>query len=345
MKIFSKIYLGILTLAMLLWAMPWAINFALSRPGRSPFVMYSPLIRDFILYSHDETNGLKRHDTQGNTYTEAQADSLLPTFYVRQLVTDGRWPDTLLGRHITPHEVQRTNFSFRSTAADVNAIGVELYMLQEAMSGRVEMELPTDVLRFTPNGLEFIDMASNTVDAEKSQRFTETLKAKGFAFPPRHIASNPSTRKDYDNGMLLLDAQNQLFHLKQLRGRPYARHVELPEGLEPRQLFVTEFRDRQLLGLLCDAENTLWALRANDYTLHRTGITRFDPQRDNISIVGNMFDWTVRISTPQTERWLAIDATSLQLIDTLTISPNRGFHMPGLCFGSPTSPHLRPRWR
>lgn len=345
MKIFSKIYLGILTLAMLLWALPWAINFALSRPNRSPFVLYSPIIKDFVLFSHNLTDGLKRHDTQGNIYTEAQTNSLLPTFYVRQLVTDGRWPDTLLGHPITPHEVQRTNFSFRSTAAEVNAIGVPLYMLQEAMSGRVEMELPPDVIRFTPNGLEFIDMASNTVDSTKSQRFTQTLKAKGFAFPPRHVASNPSTRKDYDNGMLLLDAQKQLFHLKQLRGRPYARRVELSDGLELHHLFVTEFRDRQLLGLLCDAQQRLWALRANDYTLQPTGITRFDPQRDNITIVGNMFDWTVHISHPKTERWLAIDATTLQLIDTLTISTSKGFHVHGLCFSNPTSPSVWPTWR
>ena len=52
------------------------------------------------------------------------------------------------------------------------------------------------------------------------------LVQKGFAFPACYASGNPTTRKDYDEGYLVLDANHKLFHLKCTKGRPY---VQLPE--------------------------------------------------------------------------------------------------------------------
>lgn len=50
-----------------------------------------------------------------------------------------------------------------------------------------------------------IDMESNTVNDEKSIRFTEAMTKKGFRFPAVKIAGNPTTRKEYDEGYILLE--------------------------------------------------------------------------------------------------------------------------------------------
>ncbi|MBQ9471137.1 MAG: DUF4857 domain-containing protein [Bacteroidales bacterium] len=345
MKRFSQIYLSLLIVFMILWALPWAYNFLFARPNKTPFVLYSSLLHDFLLVEYSEANGHVRRDRHNNRYTEAQTDSLLPTFYMRLLVSNGRWPDTLMGQPVAPHDVQRTNFNFRAMAADINAPRVPLYFLQEAMPRRAELEMPSDVMRFTAQGVEFVDMTSNTIDPDKSLRYTKALTAKGFAFPPRYVAGNPSTHKDYDNGLLLLDARQQLFHLKQLRGRPYVQPVAVPDSVRLRHLFVTEFRDRQLLGLLTDSCHRLFALRADSYELVRTGVDGYDPEQHNMTIFGNMFDWTVRIAQPQTERYMALDATTLQLLDTLSIATPRSHAMPGMSFRSSTNPRIRPRWQ
>lgn len=345
MKRFSQIFFAFIVVFLILWALPWAYNFLFVRPDRGPFVLYSSLLHDFLLIEYSETEGHVRRDAHNNRYTEAQADSLLPTFYMRMLVSNGRWPDTLMGRSVAPHDVQRTNFNFRSQAADINAIGVPLYFLQETMPKRAELEMPTDVLRFTNQGVEFVDMASNTVDEEKSLRYTKALTAKGFAFPPMRVANNPSTHKDYDNGMLLLDAQHRLFHLKQLRGRPYVQSVETPDSVSLQHVFVVEFRDRKLLGLLNDANHRLYALYDNTYELVPTGVVGFNPERHNMTIFGNMFDWTVRISTSNSDRYFALDANSLQMIDTFTIATPQSKSMPGLSFTLSTNPKIWPRWR
>ena len=58
---------------------------------------------------------------------------------------------------------------------------------------------------------------------------------------------------------MLLDRDGKLFHLKQLRGRPYVRYVELPDSVRITDIFVTEFSNRRsyafcrirLIGCIC----------------------------------------------------------------------------------------------
>ena len=102
---------------------------------------------------YEESVGLIRRDQSGNNYTQEQTDSILPLFYVRQLMADERFPDSLMGVPVSPRQVQITNFNFRVSAADINAPSVPLYPLLESMSGRVDLKMPDDVFRITPHGI------------------------------------------------------------------------------------------------------------------------------------------------------------------------------------------------
>ena len=88
--------------------------------------MYSCVIGDFLSMGYEESVGLIRRDQSGNNYTQEQTDSILPLFYVRQLMADERFPDSLMGVPVSPRQVQITNFNFRVSAADINAPSVPL---------------------------------------------------------------------------------------------------------------------------------------------------------------------------------------------------------------------------
>lgn len=51
------------------------------------------------------------------------------------------------------------------------------------------------------------------------------MTKKNFRFPAIEIVGNPTVKKEYDEGYLLLDADRRLFHLKQVKGRPYVRAI------------------------------------------------------------------------------------------------------------------------
>ena len=117
----------------------------------------------------------------------------------------------------------------------------------ESMSSRVKLESPDDVFRFTDNSIEVIDAESNTINIEKSKRFSEMLSGNGFSFPANYLSGNPSVKKDYDEGYLVLDRTTQLFHLNQTIGRPYVRKIDIPHVISLKNVFITEFTNSKKL--------------------------------------------------------------------------------------------------
>lgn len=283
-----------------------------------------------------------RESQSGVQYTQEQVDSLLPFFYMRQLMADERFPDTINGVGFTPREAQMAAFSFRSNPMDINVVKIPLYPLLESKSGRVDLVMPDDVFRGTDSGIEFIQSKTNTIDERKGRMFTDMMLKKGFAFPIRYISGNPTARKEYDEGYLLLDSNGKLFHLKQTVGRPYVRHIELPGDVKAKYLFITEFKDRKTLGFITDEDNRLYVLNNGSYDLVKTGVERFNPETDALSIFGNLFDWTVCVKRHDGSYYYALDAKDYSLIRSLSI-PGEGGNIFGLHFTSPSDKYVKPR--
>lgn len=66
----------------------------------------------------------------------------------------------------------------------------------------------------------------------------------------------------------------------------------------------------------------LYVLYTKTYELKKSGIPHFNPQKDEISIFGNIFDWTVSLSNPEENKIYALDAESLRLLKQIDL---RGF--------------------
>ena len=338
-----------LTICVLIgWIVPWLYHFATDRTHRTPFTLYSSVAGEFVSIVH--ADGQKSHIGQnGHTYTEAQFDSILPMFYYRQLIADERLPDSLFGQAVNPRIIQAENFTFRTLPAEVNKTSIPLYPLLESLSGRVDLEMPTDVFRLTGKGVEFIDMESNRTDTAKSRLFTDALLRKGFAFPARIVAGNGTARKDYDNGYLLTDSNHRLYNLRMVLGRPYVRQIDMPDGLIPEYMFVTEFRNRRWLGFIADSQQRFWVLEAGTYQFRQVELPPFSPARTSMTIIGNLFDWTVILENREGGMLVAIDAGSLTEISRmetarpeLTVAERIGEKIPQLRFLSPLNKRVFP---
>ncbi len=339
----GKIFFWAVAALLALWQIPACCNFFAAKPADAPFTLYSSVIGDFAMLRVGEEKKIRYADASGRRYTEEQFDSILPAFYYRQLVADGRFPDSICGRAVTPRLMQLSNFSLRLAPSDLNAPKVGLWPLMESMSGRVDLEFPDDVFRITDEGIEFVTMETNTIDREKSARFTEMMKRKGFVFPACRISGNPTDRKEYDEGYVLLDAERRLFHLKQTVGRPYVRAIELPRELVPEHLFITEFPSRRWLCFLSDVRGGLWVVERDSYAVVRTELPAFDPEREPATFVGNLFDWTVQVDRGDVKCYYALSAEDYRLVDSLTVAtPDRSLR--GLHFTSAKDKFVRPRF-
>lgn len=331
MTYFSKIILYITFAVIVLWQVPSAINMLLMKSYRNDFTLYSNLAGDFLSLGNYDGD-MRYYSRNGEKYTDTQFDSLLPAFYVRQLVTDGRFPEELNGVKVTPQLLQINNFNFRVKPSDVNIPLIGLYSLQESMSKRVKLEMPDDVFRITDSGIEFLDMDTNSLKEEKSSNYTAALLKKGFVFPAQRIAGNPSTRKDYDNGYMLIDAEGELYNLRMTVGRPYVRHIAVAEGITPNYAFVTEFSDHKALGFMTDTEHNMYVIEKDNSISLVEGFI-YNPEKDAITMMGNIFDWTVRVTTDNTDNYYAIDANNYKCIDKREKDYD-GWQLPSISFTS-----------
>ena len=342
MKRIATILLYITIALLIAWQIPWWYNYLRADASREPFTIYSQLLGDFIITGHDE-GAITYHSGKGVQYSREEVDSLLPTFYYRQLLTDGRLPDTLYGEAMTPQLIQRSGVTFRSSPRTLSAPGVALYPLLESASRRVKLEMPTDLFRITEQAIEFVNMQSNQLDKTKSASYTKLFQEKGFAFPAQRVAGNATAQKEYDNGYLLIDQQGKLFHLKQMAGKPYLRAIDLPEGVEAAEAFVWELPSRRHIGLVSTRDHQLYLIEREGYRLCRLEIPSWDPHREDLTIIGNDLDsYTLKVSTADATSYYALDATNYTLLSSLQVDhPERT--MPGLHFTSRLDGWVKPR--
>ena len=339
----SKLFFWCLVAVVVAWQLPACYNFFVAKSVDTPFTLYSSVAGEFAMLERDADKKLLYKDATGKSYTEEEFDAILPTFYYRQLVTDDRFPDSICGTPVTPRQIQLTNFNIRISPLDLYKPKIGVQQLLESMSGRVDLELPDDVFRITECGIEFIKMETNQVDHAKSDRFTKMMREKGFRFPARYLSGNPTDRKEYDEGYVMLDASNQLFHIKQTVGRPYVRAIALPEGLVPELLFITEFPSRKWLCFIADQQGYLWVVERDNYAVVRTEIPAVDFKTESILIIGNMFDWTVCVNRADQECYYALSAVDYKLLDTL-VYPTPSNAIRGLKFTSTKDKFVRPRF-
>ncbi len=305
-----------LALPVAAWLLPALYELVAPPTDNTPFVTYSCLDSTFICFDHSGKQ-MRYVDFRGREFTKAEADSLMPLFSFRQLMAEGRLPDSLYGVALTPKLIQQNSVFFKTSPKQLNKPETGLYTMLESESGRVDLQLPPDVFRLTPDGLEFIDCETNIVNRAKSRSFTRELTKHGFTFPVRLIWGNPSTRKDYDNGFLLTDARHRLFQLKMVRGMPWVREIAttrvLGDSARFIQLFTVEPANRKLIGMVVTDDHRLFAVRSNG-TLAQMDIDRYDPQSMQISIIGDLFHWTVTLYTATESRYYAVDADSFSRV-------------------------------
>ncbi len=303
------IALGLIVLA---WLLPALYELVSPRTDRMPFVVYSCLDSTFIRFETKDKQ-VRYIDFREQEFTKREADSLLPLFSFRQLVAEGRLPESLYGVELTPKLIQQNTFHFKTSPKQLNKPAVGLYTLLESASGSVDLKLPPDVFRLTENGLEFVDCETNTVNKAKSLSFSRELTKHGFVFPVQCIWGNGTTRKDYDNGFLLTDQNERLFQLKMIKGTPFVREIATDNTHGWKQVFTVEPANRKWIGLAVSNDDKLFVVTKEGKTV-LVGIDAYDPQAMQITIVGDLFHWTITEYTATDSRYYAVDARTFEQV-------------------------------
>lgn len=323
MKTTYKIFLTALSIAILAWFLPWLYSIIFPVGGNDPFVAYSPISDSFIVSeSDDNKTEISEVDNEGNPtgrkFTKEDRDSLLPQIYFTQLVAHEKLPDSIKGYEITLPNIKHNQWVFTSTPHEHNKVNSEIYLMMESMPARIDLEDPKEAFRLDGK-IEFIDMATNTINTKRSDRFNEIFNSRGFVFPVKHANANITPRKSYDEGYLMTDNDGNLYHLKMQAGRPYMVKATLPEGVKANYVFILEKPDTRPLGLVTDTDNKLYVLEHEGYRLKELPVGKFNPETEKLAVMKNLFNWVIRISGSEGARWIAINSEDYSPLGSYSI--------------------------
>lgn len=327
MKNISRYILVFIAILSSVVALPKLYWLAFEKPNRAPFVMYSCLENDFMIIRDGD-----RTDMKGNKYSLEEFEQKLPLLNMRQLLVSGTMLDSINGVEMDPHVINTHRSFFRFKPAAVHAPDPGLFPLIESESGRAQLQMPEDFFRIQ-NRMEFVDAASNEVLEEKTRMFTAVLQKRGFLFPAKLIQGLPTTRKSCDEGYMVIDSNDMLYHVKMIEGKPYVKKVDLPENLKFKYISCVDFNDKKYYCYLFSDQNDLYTLSQDEYKLTKWPIEGLLPDNEEIKIYGDYFNYNVISTGLNYMKIVALDK-SYQIVDSYSESwPKRSETKQGKVFG------------
>jgi hypothetical protein len=294
MEKFSRFILVVVAIMVLSITLPTLYWMAFEKPIKKPFVLYSCIDDDFFILRTGTPTTYE--DRKGNKYNRDQYEQKLPMWNFQQLMVSGKMPDTIKGRAMDMHDIGRNRSFVRYKPEDMNCPKPQLFPLFESQSGRASLELPNDYFRITWR-MEFIDAATNKILEEKSQQFSAALYHFGFSFPATRIEGLPTTRKSCDEGYLIVDSENKLFHIKMIKGKPFVKKVGLPEGLKFKHIICVDFKDKKYYAYLFSEKNEIYILTQDEYELIKFPVTEFNADNCELKLYGDFFNYNVTVDS------------------------------------------------
>ena len=292
MKRISRYILVFIAIIASAVALPKLYWLAFEKPNNASNVMYSCIDNDFMIQRHGKEKGY--FDNKGNEYTRDEYEQKLPLFFSRQLMISGVMPDTINGVEMDMHVIGRAKSFFRLKPKDMAVPNIGLFPLFEAESGRAKLELPPDYFRINKR-IEFIDAEQNKLNEQKSQMFTSVMQKRGFDFPAKLIAGLPTTRKSCDEGYLVIDNKDQLFHIKMIEAKPFVKKVNIPSGLKFKHISCVDLSDKKYYSYLISEDNSIFILTQDEYEIVRFPVESYNPAKDELRILSDLFNYNIII--------------------------------------------------
>ncbi len=262
------------------------------KPIPKPFVMYSCVDNCFMISGTDENGDYYRVNDKGQEFTREEYEQKLPLLNFRQLMISKTLPDTINGVEMDPHLVSGARSSYRFKPRHMKSPKPGLYPMFESESGRAALSMPDDYFRINSR-FEFIIAAGNKIDEQKSELFTKAVQEKGFAFPAKMIEGIPTTRKSCDEGYFIVDAVNQVFHVKMIKGQPYVKQVEIPKGLTFKHISCVDFKNKNYYCYLIGNDDKIFIITQDDYDLVRLPVDGFNSDNQEMIIYGDLFNYNI----------------------------------------------------
>ncbi|MBN1932476.1 MAG: DUF4857 domain-containing protein [Desulfobacterales bacterium] len=272
-------------------------------PIEKTHLLFSPVTQRFIykekivgpippeaaLKAEDHHARIAYRDADGTWYNRVEFEKHLPFIYYKNMELWGLLPLNLEGRKFDIQAIKNHRQVLELSPGEINNCHPEtsLWPLLESNPGQARLVFPEDRFRMTASGMEFINADTNTVDMDLTERFTRALIDKGFVFPARSVNGKFTILKPFDEGVFLVDAKYEVFHVKRRDGHPEVTQTAIDSALKTRHIKISENQQRRYYGLLLAKDSGLHLLTYDNYRLVKLPLESYDPDRMDFKLLIN----------------------------------------------------------
>jgi hypothetical protein len=289
----SRYFLVVVTIVTLGYVLPAVYTTLFDTRVNMPYITYSETRKEYFIQKH--INGKPVFvDRNGKEYSQQEFMDATPISNFHYHLGKGTLPDSFNHVKLDPRQLQHeSNFQW----IEPSNIYAPIYNLYPLFESQPEFGLafPQDFFRMTDR-IEFIDAKSNKLNKIKSELYTTALKNAEFEFPARIVSGLPTLMKRKDEGWFIVDTNNELFHLKMVKGKPYVKKITAAEGIYVKHIICADLESDEYYAIIVSGSNELYALNKKDYSLSRFPVNDYNPEKDVLTIIGNQFTKTVSLS-------------------------------------------------
>ena len=289
----SKVFILLVLTAILAAFLPDLYWKVFSKASSYSTPQYSAVAGEFMIRTIDEHDRMSYTTQGGREIDREEYEINLPFFYIHDMQKWGRTPVEIDGLVYEAKQVQLERQFLRINPDMIGEPQIGLYPMFESQSKYAGLENPEEMFRVNDR-LEFIRAEDNRVDEEMSALFTDKMKEKGFTFPAKYLAGNPTTRKPFDEGYFIVDSNNKIFQVKKIKGKPWCKDTGLapPSGVKFMQ--ISENMRKEFYGILIDGNNRVSLISYYGYELIDLPISEYyDPDRQSMFFIADPINRTL----------------------------------------------------
>lgn len=294
----------------------------LDTPGKT-HLFYSPVTKRFTYTEKivgpipeeaaasatDHNVEISYRDQDGSWLTRVAFEKRLPFIYYKNMEMWGLLPLNLEGKLLDKAVIKSHRQVLELKHADITGRrpSAGMYPLLESVPDQVRLTFPEDRFRMTPERMEFVNVLTNRVDEDVSQRFTMALKKSGFVFPARSVHGKFTILKPFDEGVFLVDSAHQVFHLKRKHGNPVAVKTDIGAGVKTKHIKVSENKRKIYYGLLLEENGSLYLISYDNYRLIPLPVPGYDADTMDMKLLFNPLYCTAVYSDEEKIRGVVMD--------------------------------------
>ncbi len=266
-------------------------------------LFYSPVSNDFILKekivgpipgaikekAEDHHSEIAYQNADGSYVSRVEFEKHLPFIYYKNMELWGLLPIELNHQLFNSKNIKNNRRVMELLPREIHGRSpyTMVWPLLESNRGRVRLVFPEDRFRMTPSSMEFINADTLTVDQSLTTLFTQALTKKGFTFPCRSVNGKFTVLKPFEGGIFLVDADNEVFHLKRINNRPWVVKTPIDPDIGVRHIKISESRQKDYDGLILGKTGQVYLLSHDQYRVIPLPLEKYVPEQMRLKLIFN----------------------------------------------------------